>query len=116
MRRDILCIRNIIHMKEEARMKIVAAGGGSGGHVTPVLAVLNELKKHDQYLEVYFVTDSKFGHQAEAIMKQGSVPVAIKQIYAGKFRRYHQVTWWRQLADLPTLFRNVRDLFATFVG
>ena len=97
-------------------MKIVAAGGGSGGHVTPVLAVLHTLRKHDSSLEVCFVTDSKFGDQAEAIMKNSGMRVAVRRIYAGKLRRYHTVSMWRQLADLPTLSKNIRDLFITVIG
>ena len=97
-------------------MRIVAAGGGSGGHVTPVLAVLNELGKHDAQLDVYFVTDAKFGDQAEAIMKHSVVPIVVKRIHAGKFRRYHRVSFLRQLADAPTLLKNIRDLFLTFAG
>src|SRR6266496_2697962 len=97
-------------------MKIVAAGGGSGGHVTPVLAVLNELRRHDPQLQVMFVTDSKFGEQARAIMQQARSPVDVRVIHAGKFRRYHRVSVFRQLADLPTLLRNTRDFFVTLAG
>ncbi len=97
-------------------MKIVAAGGGSGGHVTPVVAVLHELKKHDTNLEVYFVTDSKFGDQAEAIMTSSSLQVRVKRIHAGKFRRYHRVSVLRQIIDLPTLGKNIRDFFVTLAG
>jgi len=81
-----------------------------------VLAVLNELARHDPHLQAYFVTDSKFGGQAAAIMQQSSVPVTVKQIQAGKLRRYHKVSWLRQLFDIPTLAKNIRDLFYSFVG
>lgn len=84
--------------------------------MTPVLAVLNELKKRDQNLQVVFVTDSKFGDQAEAIMKQADMPVAVTRIHAGKLRRYHSMSTLRQLADLPTVLKNVRDFFVTAVG
>lgn len=97
-------------------MKIVAAGGGSGGHVTPVLAVINELKKHDADLQVVFVTDKKFGSQASAIMRAAAVPVKTKKIVAGKFRRFHKVSVIKQLLHAPTLFFNLRDLFYTGVG
>ena len=62
------------------------------------------------------MTDSGFGDQAEAIMKNGGLDVSVKRIRAGKLRRYHTVSVWRQLADLPTLGKNVRDLFVTGVG
>ena len=37
-------------------------------------------------------------------------------ISAGKFRRYHGVSWWRQLLDIPTMFKNIRDFFRTISG
>lgn len=49
-------------------------------------------------------------------MKQSGVGVRVKRIHAGKLRRYHSVSWLRQMADLPTLFKNIRDLFVTGVG
>lgn len=62
------------------------------------------------------MTDSKFGRQAEEIMGHSGLNVTVKQIHAGKFRRYHRVSVWRQLADLPTLWKNARDFFVTLVG
>jgi UDP-N-acetylglucosamine--N-acetylmuramyl-(pentapeptide) pyrophosphoryl-undecaprenol N-acetylglucosamine transferase len=97
-------------------MKIVAAGGGSGGHVTPVLAVINELKKHDDNLQACFVTDKKFGSQAQGIMQKASVEVRVKKIHAGKFRRYHRTHILKQLFDIPTNLKNLRDIFVTFIG
>jgi UDP-N-acetylglucosamine:LPS N-acetylglucosamine transferase len=35
-------------------MRILAVGGGSGGHVTPVVAVLRELKRRDSSAEIRF--------------------------------------------------------------
>lgn len=81
-----------------------------------MLAVLHTLKKHDPHLEVCFVTDSKFGDQAEAIMKHSGLEVSVERIHAGKFRRYHKVSVWRQLSDVPTLVMNLRDVFLTFAG
>jgi len=81
-----------------------------------VLAVLHTLKKHDDQLEVCFVTDSKFGVQAKDMMRSSGMDVQVKQIFAGKLRRYHSVSVWRQLADLPTLFKNIRDIFVTLIG
>ena len=49
-------------------------------------------------------------------MKHSGLEVAVQQIHAGKLRRYHRVSVWRQLTDLPTLFKNIRDVFITLVG
>lgn len=97
-------------------MKIVAAGGGSGGHVTPVLAVLAELKRHDPELKSYFITDHGFGAQAHDIIKRSPLEIKIKRIHAGKLRRYHKVSFIRQVLDLPTVFKNIRDIFLVGVG
>ena len=77
-------------------MIIVAAGGGSGGHVTPVLAVLRELRRHDPKLQAYFVADKRFAPQASELIAKAPFEVHLKRIYAGKLRRYHKVSIVRQ--------------------
>lgn len=97
-------------------MKIVSAGGGSGGHVTPALAVLRELHRQDPNLTAYFITDRKFARQASSIMANAPFEIRIKRIHAGKLRRYHGVSIWRQLLDIPTVLRNIGDMFLVGVG
>lgn len=97
-------------------MIIVAAGGGSGGHVTPVSAVLRELKRHDPNLKAYFVTDRKFGGQAVAILSKLPFAVSVKRIYAGKLRRYHTVSVWRHIIDIRLMLQNIGDLFLVGFG
>lgn len=36
-------------------MKIIIAGGGTGGHIFPALAIANALKKRDEAIEILFV-------------------------------------------------------------
>lgn len=84
--------------------------------MTPALAVLRELYRHDPKLQTYFVTDRKFASQAMSIIEKAPFEVSVKRIYAGKLRRYHKVSWWRQLLDLPTLGKNIRDMFLVGVG
>lgn len=91
-------------------------GGGSGGHVTPVLAVINELNRLDPELKVSFVCDKGFESQSRGLMQHADVEVPIYTVYAGKLRRYHGIPWWKQLLDIPTTFKNIRDLFVTVVG
>ena len=49
-------------------MRILAAGGGSGGHVTPVAAVLREIKQRYPDTEIRFWCDRKFGASARSVM------------------------------------------------
>ena len=91
-------------------MKVLSVGGGSGGHVTPALAVINELANIDPSLEALFVCDRAFSEQSRGLMQHASVPVRVLTIPSGKLRRYHGVPIWRQLLDLPTVARNIIDL------
>lgn len=91
-------------------------GGGSGGHVTPVLAVINELNTLDPELKVSFVCDKAFESQSRGLMAHADVEVHIYTVIAGKLRRYHGIPWWKQLLDIPTTLKNIRDVFLVGVG
>lgn len=100
-------------------MKILAVGGGSGGHVTPVVAVLRELRKTHagDYLEIRFWCDQKFAPQAKSIIHHFDKGVKVETIVAGKLRRYHTLPWWRQLLrPFSILLPNIRDAFLVGIG
>lgn len=84
--------------------------------MTPVLAVLAELKRHDPELKAFFITDHGFGAQAHDIIKRSPLDIKLKRIYAGKLRRYHKVSIVRQLLDIPTVLKNIRDIFLMGIG
>jgi UDP-N-acetylglucosamine--N-acetylmuramyl-(pentapeptide) pyrophosphoryl-undecaprenol N-acetylglucosamine transferase len=97
-------------------MKILAVGGGSGGHVTPVLAVINELHRQDSDLKVWFVCDKAFESQSRGIMASADVPVAVLTIVAGKFRRYAHLTRLQHLTSLQIVSKNIIDIFKIAIG
>ena len=79
-------------------MKILAVGGGSGGHVTPVVAVFKEIIKKNKNVELRFWCDKKFLPQAEKTMKSAfGSKVKISSIHSGKFRRYHHLNLFQHL-------------------
>ncbi len=88
-------------------------GGGSGGHITPILAVAHELKQIDKHNELIYI-----GQTGDSL---GDIPAESKNIdkvytvRAGKFRRYH-TEGVKQLLDLKTLFKNLRDAMWVLVG
>jgi len=93
---------------------IVVTGGGSGGHITPVLAVAAELKRQRPNVRIVYV-----GQTGDKLADIPAQHPAIDQVFtvrAGKFRRYHGESLVRQLLDLPTVFRNLRDLVYIAVG
>ncbi|MDX2776164.1 UDP-N-acetylglucosamine--N-acetylmuramyl-(pentapeptide) pyrophosphoryl-undecaprenol N-acetylglucosamine transferase [Streptomyces caniscabiei] len=98
-------------------MKVLAVGGGSGGHVTPVIAVLRELKQRDPSLEIRFWCDRKFAPQAQSILHSFDKSIPVEKILAGKLRRYHSLPWWRQLLrPFSIVLPNVRDIFFIIGG
>lgn len=82
------------------RKRIMYSGGGSGGSVSPLLAVHEELvSEGGDDLDFYWV-GTKHGPEREMVLKE-SIP--FKAICSGKFRRYFS-------------FKNVVDPFWVLVG
>jgi UDP-N-acetylglucosamine--N-acetylmuramyl-(pentapeptide) pyrophosphoryl-undecaprenol N-acetylglucosamine transferase len=98
-------------------MKILAVGGGSGGHVTPVVAVLRELKKRDDSVELRFWCDRKFAPQARGIMGHFDKSIPVETIISGKLRRYNDLPIWRQLLrPVSIVIPNILDSFRIVIG
>lgn len=97
-------------------MKILAIGGGSGGHVTPVVAVLRVLRAKLPNSEIRFWCDYKFANQARGLIGNFDNGIPVQAILAGKFRRYHHISAIRQLLWLSVVILNIRDAFLVIAG
>ena len=77
-------------------MKVVFTGGGTGGHVSPNIAVISELKKiaqkKDIDLDVLYI-GRLFGIEKSMVRREG---IRYMGVFSGKFRRYWD---WRHLTD-----------------
>lgn len=98
-------------------MKILAAGGGSGGHVIPVVAVFKEILKKKPNVELRFWCDKKFSPQASKIMQnEFGQKVKVSKISSGKFRRYNHLTFIQHLTIPSVVFGNIADIFKNIFG
>lgn len=70
----------------------------------------------DGGLDARFVCDRSFEAQSRDLMAHATYPVPVQVIAAGKIRRYHGISWWKQLMDVPTMLLNIRDLFFIAMG
>jgi UDP-N-acetylglucosamine--N-acetylmuramyl-(pentapeptide) pyrophosphoryl-undecaprenol N-acetylglucosamine transferase len=87
-------------------MKIIFTGGGSGGHVFPIIAIARELKKlyqGNRKLEIFYV-GPKDNLTASLLHQEG---IESKTILAGKIRRYF---------GIKALFLNIIDIFKIIIG
>jgi UDP-N-acetylglucosamine--N-acetylmuramyl-(pentapeptide) pyrophosphoryl-undecaprenol N-acetylglucosamine transferase len=92
---------------------ILLVGGGSGGHLTPLLAVAEALKRQDNSLIVVHIGQK--GEALDDVLSNSAVDNHFA-ITAGKFRRYHGESLVSHLLDIKTLLLNVRDLFRFIIG
>lgn len=91
--------------KDENKVKIVFAGGGTGGHIYPGLAIADELreiaKEQGKDIKIYWFGNSK-GMDKNIVEKSGSVDFFVG-IPSGKLRRYFSL-------------QNFFDMFKIFAG
>lgn len=79
--------------------RVVLTGGGSGGHVFPLLAVADELKKMPYELEVYYV-GPKSSLQSEFLERD----IPVRAILGSKLRRYASIG---NVFDIPKFFISI---------
>lgn len=92
---------------------VVLTGAGSGGHITPVLAVADAIKQANPAVTVVYI-----GQRGDKLGDIGAGHSTVDQAYvvsAGKFRRYHGLGW-RQLFKVRTMLLNIRDAFRVLTG
>ena len=92
-------------------------GGGSGGHITPIVAVIKEIKREHPQADITVWCDRKFIKQARGLLGK-AVPTSV--IPAGKLRRYANLPWWYRWFSLyhivHTHIPNLVDLFHIGAG
>lgn len=95
-------------------MKILLCGGGTGGHITPTLAIAHEIKKLSPDTETSYIGER--GNKFVDLVQDDPNIDHVYKVYAGKLRRYHKQAWIERLLDVKTNVLNIRDVFRVGIG
>ena len=110
-------------------MKILVVGGGSGGHVTPAVAVVTEILKMRPRAKIEFWTDKKYYKNVSQLTteigmkwsgEEKPAHIRVRKIMAGKYHRYAGWKFSDYFEHLDITFRdliwgNIKGFFG-FVG
>ena len=102
-------------------MKVLVVGGGSGGHITPAVAVVREILEKRPRTKIDFWTDKKYYKNVVKITteigvhwgeedKLGSKKnpyIQVRKIKAGKFHRYSGLTLENYFSNHAKTLRDV---------
>lgn len=95
-------------MENTKQRTILFSGGGTGGPVTPLLAVAAELLKDDANLNLIFV-DTESGPAKELTAKFSAGKINFISLSSGKWRRYFS------LRNIFDIFRVISAFFKSLV-
>lgn len=93
---------------QQKPITVLLTGGGTGGHITPLLAVAHELKQQNPDVRIVYVGER--GGKFRELTDQSEVIDASYTIWAGKYRRYYGETTLQRLLDVKTNLLNLRDM------
>lgn len=83
-------------------LRVWLVGGGTGGHITPLLAVAEVLRRHSD-VKITYIGEAK--SREEELARHEHIP--FQAIMSGKLRR----SW-----DVVSIYQNVRDLTRVWRG
>ena len=108
-------------------MKVLVVGGGSGGHITPAVAVVRKILEERPRARVEFWTDKKYYKNVVKITTELGVSwgeesklsgkrqyIQVRKVMAGKFRRYAGWSFRDYLANFGTTFSEL--IVGNFIG
>ena len=97
-------------MTPDQPIRLIIAGGGTGGHVLPAVAVLQELEFRQQPIEALWIGSLTGTERARA--DELGIPFAA--ISTGKLRRYVDVKTAKDAANVPRGYWQARRLVREF--
>lgn len=98
-------------MKEKT---LILTGGGTAGHITPLLAVAKEIRKRSPDTKLIYI-----GHKNDpniGMMYDSGLIYQTHCIYAGKYRRYPTHSILQRIFNFKRHMLNLRDMIFTTIG
>ncbi len=89
-------------------------GGGSGGHLAPLIPIAESIKKLDPDSIVIHIGQS--GDKLNEMLKSEPSIDKFYTVTAGKYRRYNGESFITRLFDIKTNLLNLRDFFKFIYG
>lgn len=93
---------------------MLLTGGGTAGHVTPLLAVAAEIKQRDNNAKIKYI--GSFGDNFCQLAIDSPDIDSVDKIIAGKFRRYHGFAKSFYIKNPSVMIKNFRDSLYFLLG
>ncbi len=90
------------------------SGGGTAGHITPVLFVAKAIKTRSPDIKLVYVLEK--GSRFTSLVEDAAIFDEVHYIYAGKWRRYNDTSTMSKILDIKTNFLNFIDIGKTLAG
>lgn len=88
---------------------IMFTGGGTAGHLAPVLSVAAQVHARSPDARLVYVIERN--NPNEQLVKDSKLPIKVRHIFAGKYRRFHNQNWFSKIFSFKNNLLNFRDLF-----
>jgi UDP-N-acetylglucosamine--N-acetylmuramyl-(pentapeptide) pyrophosphoryl-undecaprenol N-acetylglucosamine transferase len=96
-------------------MRILCVGGGSGGHITPIVAITESIRKQKPRVDIRVWCDRSFVSQARQLL---GADTRVDVVVSGKYRRYANISLLSHIRYhlIKTHLANFLDLFKIGFG
>jgi len=93
---------------------IIITGGGTAGHITPLIAVAREIHRRLPTTKIIYI--GKKGDANESVIEKSNLNIEIRRIMAGKYRRYPTQNTIQKIFNIKMHLLNLRDAVYTVIG
>lgn len=101
--------------RRQPQIRLLLVGGGSGGHITPVVALAKEIKKQQPNWQLTYIGSTDDPISQRLVRGQAQLFSSVNFLPAGKFRRF-SFRGWSVLSQIWSMILNARDVAKALAG